>query len=135
MVVDGSVDGSGTVVVVTGACVVVVSGGASVVAVVVWTGGEVGVGADVPAVVRGAVVTTPAGCVVTGPPAMVVPGAVVEGDEVEVDVALEVVVARKVVVGCAVVDDDWLATCCLAEVSAPVATSKSMATRATAART
>lgn len=132
-VVGGRVDGGMEVDAVgggNGASVVVVAG-ASVVAVVVWTGGEVGAGAgDVATGARRAVVTTPA-WVVTGPPATVVD----DVDEVEVDVAFDVVVAAEVVeVGRAVVDGDWLATCCLGDVSSPVATSNNMAASAIMAR-
>ncbi len=122
-----------------GASVVVVDGGGggSVVAVVVCTGGDVGVGALVPTL-RGAVVATD-GCVFPVPPdGMVATVVVLEstGDDVEVG-AFDVVVAPEVVeVGRAVVVvGDWVATCCLGDVSFPVATSKSMAPRAMAART
>ena len=116
---------------------VVVSSGC-VVAVVVSTGGDVVAGALVPTL-RGAVVTT-AGCVVPEPTAdgmvatVVVLGPTV--DEVEVGAAVDVVVAPVVVdVGRAVVVGEWVASCCLGELSVPVATSKSMAASAMAART
>ena len=115
---------------------VVVVGGGSVVAVVVATGGAVVAGALVPTL-RGAVVTTPA-WVVTEPPGGMVTTVVVLESTVDVDVvAFDVVVAPEVVdVGRAtVVEGDWLATCCFGDVSAPVATSKSMAANAMAART
>ena len=116
---------------------VVVGGGASVVAVVVATGGDVVAGGLVPRL-RGAVVTTP-GWVITVPPEGMVTTVVVlpsTVDEVEVG-AFEVVVAPEVVeVGRAVVVvGDWVATCSLGDVSAPVATSNSMAPSAMAART
>lgn len=94
-------------------------------------------GGGVP-VLRGAVVTT-GGCVDPVPPAGA-PAAVVEvcatvDDVEEVGPVDDVVVARVlVVVGPAVVDGDWVATCCLGDVSPPVATSKSRAARATDAR-
>jgi hypothetical protein len=53
----------------------------------------------------------------------------------EVEALFAVVVTRAVVVVArAVVDGDWLATCCLGELSSPVATSKSRAARAIDAR-
>jgi hypothetical protein len=118
--------------------VVVSSGGGSVVAVVVATGGAVVAGALVPTL-RGAVVTT-GGWVVPAPPAdgMVATVVVLDStvDDVEVGGAVDVEVAAAVVeVGRAVVGGVWVATCCLGEVSAPVATSKSMAASAMAART
>ncbi|MGI8984321.1 MAG: hypothetical protein ACR2HM_07285, partial [Acidimicrobiales bacterium] len=68
-----------------------------------------------------------------GPPA----GALVQVgsvDDVEVDGTFGAVVgAGAVVVSGAVVVGDWLATCCLGEVPAPVATSKSMPASAIAA--
>jgi hypothetical protein len=102
--------------------------------VVVCAGGDVVAGAGVvAAVVRGAVVTTPAWVVGTGAPATVVVGPA--GADEEVDVAFEVVVARELVdVGRSVVVGDWVATCCLGDESSPVATSNSMAASATAAR-
>ncbi len=55
--------------------------------------------------------------------------------DVDVDEELEVVVApRVVVVGRAVVDGDWRATCCLGDVSSPVTTSNNRAAKATEAR-
>ena len=119
-----------------GASVVVVVGGGSVVAVVVATGGAVVAGALVP-IFRGAVVTTPAWVVAEPPDGMVTTVVVLEStvEEVEVE-ALDVVVAPEVVeVGRAtVVVGDWTATCSLGDVSLPVATSKSMAANAMAAR-
>ena len=112
------------------------SGGGSVVAVVVATGGEVVAGALVPTL-RGAVVTT-GGCVVAEPPEGMVATVVVLDvtDDVEVDEAFDVVVAPAVVdVGRTVVVGDWVATCSLGAVSAPVASSNSMAARAMVART
>jgi len=107
-------------------------------------GGEVGfgVGAAVP-VFRGAVVTTGArvvAVVTPGPgtagasgaskPAVVVV-VVSPGADVEVGRALEVVVAGRVVVVVRTARrGDWLATCCLGDVSLPVATSRSRAARA-----
>jgi hypothetical protein len=115
--------------------VVVVSGTGSVVAVVVCTGGAVVAGADV---TRGAVVTTPA-WVVTGPPAggaVVVEAAVDEVDEVDDGATVEVGPGCAVVgTGPTVVGVDWLATGWRDAVSSPVATSKSMALRASAAST
>lgn len=134
----GIVGGAGTVVVVGGGSVVVVVdvGGGSVV-VVVAGGGDVVAGTVVAAVIGVGVntlawvVTGPA---VTGPTA----GAVVDVGSVEdVDVAgaagAVVGAATVVMVGRGVVEGDWLATCCLGEVSAPVATSNSMAASAIAA--
>lgn len=129
-VVDGTnvdeVGGGGSVVVV----------GGSVVAVVVATGGGEG-GALVPTL-RGAVVTTPAWVVTEPPDGRVTTVVVLEStvDDVEVG-AFDVVVAPDVVeVGrAAVVEGDWVATCCFGDVSAPVATSRSMAANAMAART
>lgn len=118
--------------------VVVVSGGA--VLVVVSGGAWVVTGAVEP-LLRGAVVFT-GGCVVAmgaGDPGMVVvPGPIVDEvddvDEVEdSNDPTRVVVGRKVVLG-PVVDDDWLATCCLGAVSAPVATSNRRAAMAIEAR-
>ena len=117
-----------------GAAVVVVSGS---VVTVVSTGGDVGGGALVPWF-RGAVVATvgwvlpvsPGGIVAT---VVVLPATV---EDVEVVGPLDVVVAATVVdVGRTVVVGDCVATCSLGEVSAPVATSNSMAARAMAART
>jgi hypothetical protein len=87
---------------------------------------------------RGAVVTT-AGCVVTEPPEGMVATVVVlesAGDDVEVG-AFAVVVGPDVVdVGRdVVVVGARVATCSLGDVSLPVATSKSMAASAMAART
>ena len=136
MVVGGAVVLGTKIDVVGGASVVVVVGGGSVVPVVVCTGGDVVAGALVPRL-RGAVVTT-LGWVITAPPEGIVATVVVlesTVDEVEVG-ALVVVVAPEVVeVGRAVVEGDWVATCSLGDVSSPVATSKSMAPKAMAART
>jgi hypothetical protein len=121
-----------------GASVVVVDGGgASVVAVVVATGGDVVPGALVPTL-RGAVVAT-GGWVFPVPADGMVATVVVLAstvDEVEVG-AFDVVVGLTVVeVGRTVeVVGDWLATCSLGDVSLPVATSKSIAPSARAART
>ena len=117
-----------------GSVVVVVGGGGSVVPVVVCTGGEVVAGALVPTL-RGAVVTTP-GWVFPVPPdgrvTTVVVLEVVDVGPLDVVVAPDVVdVGRRV----DVVVGDWVATCCLGDVSLPVATSKSMAARAMVART
>lgn len=133
----GGIVGGGAVVgglVVVGATVV----GGSVVAVVVCTGGDVvpavGGGEVVP-VLRGVIVPTER-CVVAvvspGAAGMVVVDSTVE--DVDVDEELDVVVAPSVVVGRAVVEDDWLATCCLDDVSSPVATSNNRAAMATVAR-
>ena len=139
-VVGGRVGGTEIVVVGggKGASVVVVGGGgASVVAVVVATGGDVVPGALVPTL-RGAVVATEGW--VFPVPADGIVATVVElesaADDVEVG-AFDVVVAPEVVeVGRAVVVvGAWLATCSLGDVSSPVATSKSMAPNAMAART
>ena len=140
--VGGRVGGTEIVVVGGGSCVVSVvvgvgSGGGWVVAVVVCTGGDVVPGALVPTL-RGAVVATPGW--VFPVPADGIVATVVEleptVEEVEVG-AFDVVVAPEVVgVGRAVVVvGDWVATCSLGDVSSPVATSKSMAPRAMAART
>lgn len=121
-----------------GKAVVVVSGGGSVVAVVVSTGGEVVAGALVPEL-RGAVVATVGWVLPVRPAGMVTTVVVLPATVEEVDVVgpLDVVVAPAVVdVGRrVVVVGAWVATCCLGEVSAPVATSTSMAARAMAART
>ena len=121
---------------VGGGSVVVVVGGGSVVPVVVCTGGDVVAGALVPTL-RGAVVTAP-GWVLPVPPDGMVTTVVVLESTVEDVGALDVVGAPEVVeLGRAVVvvEGDWVATCCLREVSSPTATSKSMAARAMAART
>lgn len=143
VVVVPRVGGGALVVVVTGAWVVVVSCWVVVVAasVVVVSTGAGAVVATVP-VERGAVVFTtgarevvavvsaePGGRVVTD-----VSGTVDEldegaDDEVGARVVGVVVVGRMVVVGA------WVATCCLAELSVPVATSNRRATRAMDART
>ena len=124
---------------VGGGSVVVVVGGGSVVPVVVSTGGDVvaGAGALVPTL-RGAVVTTPGWVFPVPLDGMVATVVVLEPIVDEVDVGpVEVVVApEEVDVGRTVlVVGDWFATCSLGEVSPPVATSKSMAARAMAART
>ena len=135
-----TVDG-GTVTVVAGSEVDDVGGsvvGGSVVGGVVVAGGgagAVGEGAAVP-MLRGAVVTT-GGWVITAPklPAVVVDvGSTV--DDVEDVEAFDVVVAASVlvVVARAVVEGAWLASCCLGDVSPPVATSNSRAARAIDAR-
>lgn len=112
--------GGGWVVVVVSSAVVVVVTGTVVTTVPVDVGEVVATGARV-------VVVVPDGAGAT----------VVEvgSTEVEVEVAeeLDVVAAGLVVVGRAVVTGDWVATCCLGEVSRPTATSKSRATRATLA--
>lgn len=124
-------------VVVGAGSVVVVVGGGSVVGgvVVVCAGGDVVAGGFV-TTGRGAVVAG-AGCVVAMPPAATVVVVDSAGADVEVDGALDVVVAPAVVeVGReVVVMGDWVATCSLGDVSSPVATSKSMAARAREART
>ena len=148
-VVCGIVEGGGVVgtrmVVVAGGRVVVGSGGGGGGGggLVVATGGcGFGVGAAVPGF-RGAVVTTEARVV-----AVVTPGAagaggspepavvVVVSAEIGVSGAVDVVVGRCVVVVVVrtVVRGVWLASCCLGEVSPPVATSNSRAARATEAR-
>ena len=150
MVCGGSVGGTvvggrvgGTTIVVVGggrgaSVVVVDGGGASVVGVVVAGGGEVVAGALVPTL-RGAVVAT-GGWVFPVPADGIVATVVVlesaGAEDVEVG-AFDVVVAATVVeVGRAVVVvGDWVATCSLGDVSSPVATSKSMAPNAMAART
>jgi hypothetical protein len=84
------------------------------------------------------VVATTRDCVV----AVVSPGSSAAGivvvrstvDDVDVDEELEVVVAPRVVVGLTVVDGDCLDTCCLDDVSPPVATSNNRAAKATVAR-
>lgn len=127
-----------------GSAVVVVSGGGgAVVGVVVCTGGEVA-GGDVTGglvpVLRGAVVLT--GGAVVGvktddPIATVVDvpiDVVVVGPTDVVDGALDVVVGRTVVVGTTTDVGPWLATCCLAELSSPVATSNRSAAKAMVAR-
>jgi hypothetical protein len=144
-VVDGIVltvtvdDDDGTKVDDVGGWVVLVSSGASVVVVCVGVDGAWVVAGEVEPLLRGAVVTT-AACVVTvtpGPPAVeLVEGpAVVE--DVDVDGLLDVVVSNTVVFSRkveVVVEAAWVATCCLGELSEPVATSNSRATRATEAR-
>jgi hypothetical protein len=135
VVVGGSVGGT-KVDDVGGGMVVVVSGGE--VLVVVSAGGWVVLGAVVP-LLPGAVVATGARvvAVVIGEPGMVVVlGPTVDDVEDEVDDSKEptsVVVGRRVVVG-PVVEDDWLATCCLGAVSLPVATSNRRAAKAIVAR-
>ena len=127
--------------VVVGGATVVSGGGGSVVGVVVWGGGEVvpGVRGEVVPVFRGAVVPTDGWVVAVVPPGpgaeatMVVVDSTVE--DVEVDEVLDVDVRATVVVGRAVVDvGRWVATCCLGEVSSPVATSNKSAAMATVAR-
>lgn len=128
IVVVGGGRGASVVVVVDG-------GGGSVVAVVVTTGGEV-TGALVPTL-RRAVVTTPGWVFPVPLDGMVATVVVLESTVDDVDVGpLEVVVAPEVVdVGrMVVVVGDCVATCSLGAVSAPVATSNSMAARAMAAR-
>lgn len=135
----GSVTGGavveGTKIDVVGASVVeVVSGGGEVVAgAVVWGGGlEVAVGGRV--VFTGGWVTPvpPEGMVTTE---LVGDGVVVDPAMVdEVEGPLDVVAGRAVVAaGPTVVDDAWVATCCLGEVSLPAISSTSRAARATAA--
>lgn len=135
----GSVTGGavveGTKIDVVGASVVeVVSGGGEVVAgAVVWGGGlEVAVGGRV--VFTGGWVTPvpPEGMVTTE---LVGDGVVVDPAMVdEVEGPLDVVTGRAVVVaGPTVVDEAWVATCCLGEVSLPAISSTSRAARATAA--
>ena len=130
----------GFVIVVVGGATVVAGGGGSVVGVVVAGGGEVvpGVGGEVVPVLRGAVVPTGRWVVAVMPPGSAARAAVVVVDstveEVDVDDVLDVDVTR-VVVGRAVVDvGRWVATCCLGEVSSPVATSNKSAAMATVAR-
>ncbi len=135
-----------TVLVVGGTDVDEVGGGNAVVVgasvVVVSGGGEVGcTGGEVVATVPAGRVVTTGGCVVTDPPddGMVAGVVVVDstmGDDVEVDDE-EVdgrVAGAELLVGRTVVAGDWVATCCLADVSPPVATSNRSATRATEAR-
>lgn len=130
-------------VVVDGTDVEEVGGGVDEVVVSGWvvtvvsTGGEVGGGALVPGF-RGAVVATVGWVLPVSPGGMVATVVVLPTTVEEVDVVgpLDVVVAATVVdVGRTVVVGDWVATCCFGEVSAPVATSNSMAARAMAART
>lgn len=121
---------------VGGGCVVVVSGGAAVVAVVVATGGDVW-GGLVP-VLRGWVVATGGRVVAVVTPVaagavVLVSGAMELGDDVEVGMTI-VFSGRRVVVGPTVVDGACVATCCLGDVSLPVATSKRRAARASDAR-
>lgn len=109
--------------------VVVSSGSVVVVGTVVWGGGlEVAVGGRV--VFTGGWVTPvpPEGMVTTE---LVVDSTVVE----EVEGPLDEVVAGWVVVvaGRTVVEEAWVATCCLGEVSLPVTSSTRRAARATAA--
>jgi hypothetical protein len=112
---------------------VVGGGGGSVVAGLVAGGGEVA-GGDV-TTWRGAVVTT-WGWVDPVPPGMVeVDPTVDEVDDVgPPDVVAGAASTLVVVVARAVVDGDWVATCCLGDVSLPVATSNSSAARAIDAR-
>ena len=105
--------------------------------VVVATGGAVGAGALVPTL-RGAVVATPAWVFPVPLEGMVATVVVLESTVEEVDVGPLVVVAPDVVdVGrrVVVVVGDCVATCSLGDVSPPVATSKSIAAKAMAART
>jgi hypothetical protein len=130
---------------VGGGRLVVGSGGGSVVAVVVSTGGGLVAGGLVAGglvpVLRGAVVIT-GGDVVPEVPdgagaAVVEVPRDVDVEEVDVDDVdgpLDVVVGRCVVVVTALVEGDWVATCCLGDVSLPVATSKRRAARAMVAR-
>jgi hypothetical protein len=106
---------------------------------VVAGGGAVVAGANVP-VLRGAVVATN-GCVVPiPPPPPPPPPAVVDVDSTVDDVDVlgpfEVVVAPSavVVVTRAVVEGDWVASCCLGDVSLPVTTSNTSAAIAIDAR-
>ena len=141
-VVAGMVGGSDTTVVgllmlLVGGASVVSGGGGSVVAVVVCTGADVWVGALVP-VLRGWVVTTEAWVVAVVPPGpgatVVVVSAGVEVEDDEVGAVDGLVVAGRVVVRRTVVEGAWVATCCFAEVSLPVATSNRRATKAMDAR-
>ena len=80
------------------------------------------------------------GWVVTTPPEDgIVAGVVVvvdsTVDEVELDEGLDGGRVATVVVGRAVVAGDWVATCCLGDVSPPVATSKRRAAKAKKAST
>ncbi len=116
--------------VVVGSCVVVVSGG-----LVVATGGEV------VATVPGDRVVATGGCVVPVPPedgrvaGVVVVDSTVVDEVVELEEELDgTVTAAMVVVGRTVVTGVWVATCCLGEVSPPLATSNSRAARARKAR-
>ena len=132
-----TVDVVGTNVEDVGGGSVVVVGGGSVVAVVVATGGAVVAGALVPPF-RGAVVATPAWVLPVPPAGMVATVVVLESTVDDVDVgAFDVVDGPEVVEGGREVVDvgDWVATCSLGDESVPVATSKSMAPRAMAART
>jgi hypothetical protein len=120
-------------VVVSGAAVVVVVASvvfvgtvvsvARVVAVLTTGARVVAVVPDVPDVTGARV----AGVVVTSP--LVVDGAGWLELVCGMVTRIEVVVGRIVVVG------DWVATCCFGELSVPVVTSKSRATRAIEART
>jgi hypothetical protein len=124
--------GAGFVVVVVSATVVVVSGGSVVVAAG---------GVELP-VERGTVVfTTGAGAVAVVPGGWESEPRVTGGASTLLDVELEEaggsvdgMVTRAVAGGATVVVADWVATCCLGELSLPVATSKSRATSATEAR-
>ena len=123
----------------------VVSGGGTVVAVVVCTGGVVVAGAAVP-VLRGAVVTTGGEVVaevpdepgaVAGLPSGVDVDDVEDVDDVDDEVVVapfDVVVGRWVVEGATVKEGAWVATCCLGDVSPPVATSNRRPARAMVAR-
>lgn len=118
---------------VGGCCVVDVSGAAVVGGTVVCGGAVVPVGAGVVTTGGRVVPVVPegAGAAVT----VVVEsagGAAVVEVEVEVD-AIDVVEDPVVLVGRAVVVGDCVATCCLGELSVPVATSNRRAARATAA--
>ena len=138
--VGGRVGGTEIVVVGAGCVVCVVvgvgSGGGWVVAVMVCAGGEVVPGALVPKF-GGAVVATKGWMTGEPPDGMVTTVVVLESTVDDVDVGFDDVVGPGVVeVGRAVVVvGDRVATCSLGDVSPPVATSKSMAARAKAART
>jgi hypothetical protein len=123
---------------VGGGWVVVVSGGASVVAVVVATGGDVW-GGLVP-VLRGWVVATGGWVVAVVTPVPAAGAAVVVavsgGVEVEddVEVGMTIVFSGRRVVRPTVVEGACVATCCLGDVSLPVATSNRRAAKAMEAR-
>jgi hypothetical protein len=139
VVVCGSVVGGGTVV--CGVTVVLVGGlvvsGGVVVSVVLLVAGDgaavMTTGARVAGVVTAAVFPP----VVAGSVAGVVVATSTLVEEVVESpdrVAAGMVTRSEVVVGLMVVVGDWVATCCLGELSLPVVTSNSRATRAIEAR-
>jgi hypothetical protein len=127
--------GAGFAVVVVSATVVVVSGGTAVV--------STGVTPVFPPDRGGAVVFTTGARVVPVVPGGWVPdsGSVTGAASTLLDVELDDdggsvggMVTRVVVDGATVLVADWVATCCLGELSLPVATSNSSATSASEAR-